>query len=116
MLCRGLPYQRSQIFHVSLWNQFIIRRPTVATVSRGGLTAMSLDLPKPVEVSSGALVLTWSVQRHPKEMKCKRQRNHDFLRRRLKQSANNPTITPNTIASIGNPGTACCDVVEVDSE
>jgi len=39
------------------------------------------------------------------------------LRNRPRESANNPTITPNTIASTGNPGTADCGAAaEVDSE
>lgn len=42
---------------------------------------------------------------------------HDFLRDRLRESMNNPTIRPSTIASIGNPGTPDGDAAaEVDSE
>jgi hypothetical protein len=44
--------------------------------------------------------------------------DHDFLRNRPKESTNNPTIRPNTIASTGNPGIPGPGgaAAEVDSE
>lgn len=53
---------------------------------------------------------------HEMEMGCERWRNYRFLRGRLKERANNPTIKPSAIASAGNPGTPDVDAAaEVDS-